>query len=219
LFDLPAPAGIINEKKSYCVDDDAGQYVVPKSVKEDGTWKWHRVYQAYPFGSLIPKEITDRVKTDPDNMGMNASLYLFEPSMRLFESILEDLHDETMRNLIGRFPWPEMQYMTLKMSGKWHNMDLRFSSFNGYPMIDVLYGIHFAGLKPWQKNHRSIKHFARFEDYRLWYAVFMRMMQDYPQLESNQKLKRLVRFIQRLHEDEIYRFTRTDIASVRALFE
>ncbi len=218
LFTLNAPAGILNEKKAYCVDDEAGQYVKPKSVYETGTWKWHRVYDALPHGSRIPKAITDRVIQDQTNMGVNASLYLFEPSMRLFHEMMDDLKDEKTQSLIGSFPWPEMQYMTYKMSGKWHNIDLRYSSFNGYPLIDVLYGIHFAGLKPWQMNHRSIKHFAKFEDYRLWYDVYRQMISEYPGLTKHNKLEKLAAWIKELHTEDIYRFKRKNLASLNVFY-
>ncbi len=218
LFDLKAPAGILNEKKAYCVDDDEGQYVKPKSVYDFGTWKWHRVYEDLPHGAEIPQAITDRVRHDQSNMGVNASLYLFEPSLRLFENMMRDLTDPTTQTMIGDFPWPEMQYMTYKLSGKWHNMDLRYSSFNGYPIIDVLYGIHFAGLKPWQMNHRSIKHFAKFEDYRLWYDVYRQMMGAYPKLASHRRLEKLMHWIKALQSDENYRFKRKNIEALKTFY-
>ncbi len=158
LFLLNAPAGIINEKKEYCLEyDELGKYIVPESVYIDGTWKWHKVYSYVPHGTLIPKEITDRIKEDKLNMGVNASLYLFEPSRKFYDSIMEDLDNKDIQKEISLYNWPEMQYITLKLSGKWTNVDLRYSSFNGYPDIEYLKGIHFAGLKPWNMKNKSIK--------------------------------------------------------------
>ncbi len=218
LFELKTPAGIINEKKSYCVEDDDGQYIIPKSVYEKGTWRWHEVYKDYPLNTKIPKEVTDRIHEDQQNMGVNASLYLFEPTITLYNDIQSDLNNAEVQKEVATYPWPEMQYITLKLSGKWHNMDLRYSSFNGYPIIDCLYGIHFAGLKPWQRNHRSIKHFAQFEDYRLWYQVFMQMLKEYPALNNCRKLKKLKYFIHSLFDDESKIFDRKDVKAVKALF-
>ena len=219
LFELNTPAGVINEKKAYCMESHKGKYVIPDSVYEDGTWIWHRQYEALPFGSKIPKEITDRVKMDKTNMGVNAALYLFEPSMTLFRSILDDVNDAEKLEQIRAYPWPEMQYITEKMSGKWHNMDLKYSSFNGYPIIDVLHGIHYAGLKPWQLKHRSIQHFGKNEDYKLWYAVFIKMTEEYPGVLDNYKLKKCAKNIHRLREDDHFVFHNTFLPNVKHLFK
>lgn len=219
LFELPSPAGILNEKKSYCMEYEQGQYIIPESVYAKGTWIWHDIYRDIPHGKRIPKEITDRVLHDPkNNMGVNAALYLFRPSMELFENILKDLVNENKRDTIAGYPWPEMQYMTAKMSGEWHNMDLRYASFNGYPCIDVLYGIHYAGIKPWQMRHRSIKHFGRFEDYRLWYRVFVNMLRDFPDLKVSPKIAKLHNQIHELLKDSEYRFDRTNLKALEQLF-
>ncbi len=219
LFALDAPAGILNEKKSYCMEYEQGQYIMPDSVKEHGTWIWHDIYRELPHGAKIPKQITDRVKEDPEgNMGVNAALYLFRPSMSLFRDILDDIQDDHERESIASYPWPEMQYMTAKMSGKWHNMDLRYASFNGYPCIDVLYGIHYAGIKPWQMRHRSIRHFGRFEDYRLWYRTYLDMLSAYPDVLVSPKIGKLRNQVHELLKDPEYRFYRTDIEALEQLF-
>ncbi len=217
LFELNAPAGIINEKKSYCMETENGKYLIPDSVYENGSWIWHRVYEAMPFGASIPKEVTDRVIDDPTNMGVNAALYLFEPSMTLFESIIKDTQALDMRDKISQFPWPEMQYITMKLSGKWHNMDLTYASFNGYPVIDVLKGIHFAGLKPWQLNHRSIMHYAKNEDYRLWYGIYTQMVDRYPGLENNKKLLRIYDKITEMQKHSVYQFDRWNLDNLKHL--
>lgn len=219
LFRLNVPAGIINEKKSYCMADTNGQYVVPKSAYEHGTWLWHEIYKDYPMNAKIPKEITDRIHEDKQNMGINASLYLFEPSMALFNEIQKDLNDPEVQAEISTYPWPEMQYITQKLSGQWHNIDLRYSSFNGYPFIDCLYGIHYAGLKPWQRNHRSIRHFAQFEDYRLWYQIFIEMLKEYKELNSVRKLQKLKDFISAIWGDENAIFKRQELLAVKAFFD
>ncbi|MFW6299271.1 MAG: hypothetical protein ACOC14_06275 [Bacillota bacterium] len=218
LFDVKAPAGVLNEKKEYCMEYQDGTYIVPETVREDGRWIWHEIYKDYPFGSQIPAEITDRVEKDRDNMGINAALYLFKPSMDLYGSIQQDLKDPLKREMISEFPWPEMQYITWKLSGKWHNLDLKYSSFNGYPKIDVLYGIHYAGLKPWQMNHRSIAHFGKFEDYRLWYAVFLKMVERYPKLRKSPKIAKLDHAIRMRTRDSEYAFDRTGLKNVAHLF-
>jgi len=201
LFDLPAPAGIINEKKENCLEHIDGKYVFPDSVFIDGTWNWHEIYRDIPHGSQIPKEITDRIMLDKDNMGVNSSLMLFEPTMILYESIISDLEDPSIQQDISRYNWPEMQYITLKMSGQWTNIDIRYSSFNGYPIIDVLNGIHYAGMKPWSIKNSSVKSYGKFEDYQLWFNTFKKMIERYPELNHG-KLKRIHDFIENLLQDE-----------------
>ena len=218
IFDVEAPAGVINEKKEYCMEYEDGTYIIPESVKKDGTWIWHDVYRDYPMGTKLPADITSRVIEDKMNMGINAALYLFEPAMSLHDSIQQDLKDPSMQEKIGEFPWPEMQYITWKLSGSWRNLDLRYSSFNGYPEIDVLYGIHYAGLKPWQMNHRSIGHFGKFEDYRLWYAVFLKMVERYPSLRKSPKIAKLDHSIRMRTKDSDYVFERTHLKNVAHLF-
>jgi len=219
LFNLTAPAGIINEKKEYCMEYKDGVYHIPSSVDEDGTWIWHDVYSDVPHGTLIPKDITDRVHSDKENMGVNASIYVFEPSMKTYESIIDDVLDDKTIEEISTYNWPEMQYITTKLSGLWHNVDLRYSSFNGYPKVDVLYGIHFAGLKPWSIQNKSVKSFAKFEDYQLWNHTFSRMMKEYPVLQQYGKLRRIEEFIQELVIDEKYQFPKTNLIFLKHFFE
>ncbi len=218
LINQPVPSGILNEKKAYCMESQDGAYVIPPSVEIDGTWNWHAHYRDIPHGAKIPKTITDRVKDDPKNMGVNAALYVLRPNQAMFEGMLEDVTSEETLSKIRAFPWPEMQYITMKYSGQWHNLDLRFASFNGYPDIAVLKGIHYAGLKPWQLNHRSIMHFAKNEDYRLWYAVFMAMVEQYPDTTQHPKVRRTHHAVSEMIKDPVYRFTRRDLPNVKHLF-
>ncbi len=201
LFLLPAPAGIINEKKEYCLEYSNGKYIIPESVESNGTWVWHEIYKEYPHGTMIPKDITDRVKLDKENMGINASLMLFQPTMELYNSILDDVSNVDIQHEISKYNWPEMQYITLKLSGKWTNMDLKYSSFNGYPKIDILNGIHYAGLKPWSIKNKSLKSYAKFEDYQLWFHTFNDMINQYPEMKKG-KLFRVFTFIEELSKDK-----------------
>lgn len=219
LFLLDAPAGIINEKKEYCLEyDEFGKYIIPESVYDDGTWKWHSVYSHVPHGTLIPKEITDRIKEDKQNMGVNASLYLFKPSRIFYDSIMDDLDNLDIQREISLYNWPEMQYITLKLSGKWTNIDLRYSSFNGYPDIEYLKGIHFAGLKPWNMKNKSIRTFGRFDDYKLWYYTYLKMCEEVDGMLENRKIKKLYNQISILTEDNKYQFYKKHIEHLKHFF-
>ncbi|MCF7926669.1 MAG: hypothetical protein K9L74_03770 [Candidatus Izimaplasma sp.] len=218
LFDLTPPAGIINEKKEHCMEYTDGTYIKPNSVYTNGTWNWHTIYKDVPHGTLIPKHITDRVHTDKENMGVNASLYVFKPSMKLYNDILDDISKEETKQEISTYNWPEMQYITQKLSGKWTNIDLRYSSFNGYPEIDVIYGTHFAGLKPWSFNNKSVYNFAKFDDYKLWYHTYIKMCKAYPSLLNNKKLKRLNNKIKKLLIKDKYQFYKDYLPQLKHFF-
>jgi alpha-N-acetylglucosamine transferase len=220
LFDLETPAGIINEKKEYCLEyNKEGRYIIPKSLGENGTWNWHDIYKDVPHGTLIPKEITDRIKTDKTNMGVNASLMIFTPTMELYNSILDDLENIEIQKEISLYSWPEMQYITLKLSGQWNNMDLKFSSFNGYPEIKYLNGIHFAGLKPWNIKNKSLKSFGRFDDYKLWYFTYLKMCDNNERLLINTSLKKIYLFAKELTSNEKYQFDKFDIKHLNHFFK
>ena len=219
LFELPTPAGIINEKKEHCMEYVDGKYITPDSVYVDGTWNWHDIYKDIPHGAKIPLEITERIKKDKTNLGVHSSLCLYEPTMEFFNSIMDDLEDTTIQQEISTYNWPEMQYMSNKLSGKWYNMDLRYSSFNGYPEIDVLYGTHFAGLKPWSIKNKSVKSFGKFDDYKLWYHTFIKMCDEVDGMLENKRLQKLYRFISDMLKEEKYKFYKTYIPHLRHFFE
>ena len=218
LFDLPAPAGIINEKKEFCMEYADGKYIIPKTLEENGEWLWHDHYKEYPHGSKLPKEMTDRIHVDKENMGVNASLMLFKPTMSLYNSIMDDLAIKEIQEEISLYSWPEMQYITVKLSGEWTNVDLKYSSFNGYPTIDVLYGIHYAGLKPWSIKNKSIKSYGKFEDYQLWFLSYLKMIDTYQELK-NGKLLRIYKYFKDLLEQDKYKFKKANLEQFSHFFE
>jgi alpha-N-acetylglucosamine transferase len=202
LFDVPAPAGIMNERKSHFVEvDETGSYVVPESVWTENKWRWHEIYDPVaPHGAPIPRELTDRPLKDPDNLGINGSLFVLEPSMDEFQAILADVRRPEIQALVGdRFDWPEMQYLTVRWSGQWHNVDVRYSALNGYPDLSVLYGTHFGGFKPWQVRKQSIQVYARYPDYQRWFEAYIELVtRAHPQLLELRRLRRLLEGIREL---------------------
>ncbi|MCP4415794.1 MAG: hypothetical protein GY805_04180 [Chloroflexi bacterium] len=198
LFTLSTPAGTINERKSHVMEwGEDGNFIIPESVAQDGTWNWHNIYADCPHGQPIPREITDRVAQDPSNMGVISSLLILEPSAAEFQAIMADIQTPEMRSLVGdAFDWPEMQYLTQRYSGQWTNVDLRFHSLNGYPNLDVLNGLHYTGFKPWQfRRTGSMERYGRRADFQLWFKLYREMMQTYPLLQSNRKLRSLLKKI------------------------
>jgi glycogenin glucosyltransferase len=198
LFTLHAPAGTINERKTIVMEwGDDGNFIIPDSVAQDGIWNWHRIYADCPHGQPIPAEVTDRVASDPTNMGVISSLLVLEPSLAEFQAIVQDIQTTAVQPLVSdAFDWPEMQYLTLRYSGQWTNVDLRFHSLNGYPTLDVLHGIHYTGFKPWQfRRQGSMDRYGRRDDFQLWFRLYREMMKAYPLLQSNRKLRTLLKKI------------------------
>jgi hypothetical protein len=96
-----------------------------------------------------------------------------------------------------------MQYATLHWSGLWHNIDLRFAAFNGYPRMDVLCGTHFCGYKPWNfREQGTIRRFSRFADYQLWHRRFLEMVEEMPRMMKLAKMVRMRREIAGLWRDK-----------------
>ena len=143
---------------------------------------------------------------------------LFRPTMELFNSVMDDLDSIDIQKEISTYNWPEMQYITRKLSGQWTNMDLKYSSFNGYPDIEHINGIHFAGLKPWSMKNKSVKSFGRFDDYKLWYYTFIRMCDDIPILLENRKIKKLYNQVSEMTKDKKYQFYKTYIPHLSHFF-
>ncbi len=191
LANAPSPSAIINEKDAYTTRQENGQYVVDEPTLKTGQWHWHDRYSDYLNGAQIPAHITDRVKDDPTNLGMNTSLWIFNTNMHDYTSIQDDLRMPKTQAMVGTFNWPEMQYITQKWSGHWHTLDIKYASFSGYPRLDLVNGIHFAGQKPWAITHKSFDHYSRFKDFRMWQSLFLTMLEDTPILQTYPKLRRL----------------------------
>ena len=195
LFDLCTPAGILLEDKRFAMEWDGSGAFKRDSEGAEG-WCWHRHYRDVPHGALIPKEITDRVAENPQNQGVNAAVWCLSPNMKEYLRVWGAVEEPEIADLVfRRFPWPEMQLATLIWSGRWTNVDLRYASIGGYPSPDKVWGIHYAGLKPWKLRSRSLLHYAKYPDFQLWYGYFLAMVYAYPQLTQSAMLRRLQAFI------------------------
>ena len=195
LFSLDAPAGVLNESKDMMVPQGAmGEHAASPETLATGKWGWHARYEhVCPHGARIPKALTDQVLDDPDNMGVNGALIVLEPSLDAFRSIGDDLDmPEWKYRIHDAFHWPEMQYITAKWSGRWHNVDARFAAIKGYPSVDHAFGLHFAGFKPWKvKQSGTMARYARYDDFRLWFDLYDDMLAVYGKLARVPKLRKL----------------------------
>ena len=88
--------------------------------------------------------------------------------------------------------------MTMRWSGRWHNIDVRYSALNGYPNLDVLYGTHFAGFKPWYfQRAKTMERYSRYPDFQAWFEHYEELTVAYPSLLRMGKLKRLLDDVRR----------------------
>lgn len=197
LFDVSTPAGIINEHKSHWL----GKY----STKE-GKTVWHQVYEdVCAHGQPIPKEITDKVLLDKNNLGVNACLWVLEPSMREYETIRNQLKLTKVKEMIARFNWPEMQFATCFWSGQWHNIDIRYCAYNSMPHVSKVYGTHYAGFKPWHdKDRKMLYRYLQYDDYQLWYNELYEMsMYVYPKILALPRIKRIIKVYNRIKRQNV----------------
>lgn len=199
LTSLPAPAGIINEYKSHFIMvNESNQYNIKDYIRRTGKWHWHNIYESIcPHGSKIPRYITDRVGKNPQNMGIHGALLVMEPSIDEFNNIMRDLNNVSTRNMIRKFAWPEMQYLTLRWSGLWINIDLKYCGFKGFPSMELLYGTHFAGEKPWNiMNTKFNLNLVNHGDYKIWYDYYLQMYEEYyDKFINHKKITKLARAI------------------------
>jgi glycogenin glucosyltransferase len=197
LFELDAPAGILNESKSHLLSaDEGGAFEIPDDVLRTGKWHWHKLYEPIcPHGERIPAWLTDRVKEQRGNMGINGSLMLVKPSLAEYHEIRRDIESPANLRLLGEFfDWPEMQYLTMRWSGRWTNIDARYSGLNGYPNLELLYGTHFAGFKPWYfRREKSMQRYGRYPDFQRWFREYREMVTEiYPALQKSKRVRRLL---------------------------
>jgi hypothetical protein len=135
------------------------------------------------------------VSFDHDNYGVNASLLVVEPSISEYDRFMRWASAERVNDLLRHhWPWSDQQAATLYWSGRWTSVDPSFSTFYGYPSIDIARGLHFAGIKPWSWRKKGFaRRLRRFPDYALWSDLFVEMLEQFPRLRELGGLRRLER--------------------------
>ncbi len=184
IFSLNTPAGcFLEDKDLFITYDEKGNYVFPK-----GPIKWYEKYcKTAAHSKLIPKEYTDRVKQSFQNSGIGGGLILLEPKLGEFDEIIRNVSFGFMKHLVEeKFPWPEQQYLTLRYSGKWHQINPRFFGLQGYPHWKVLYGLQYGGDKPFVLNSKMpIEERLKYDDYILFHDIYREILNEHPEfLES-----------------------------------
>lgn len=202
LFSLETPAGTLLENKDLFISyDKEGNYILPPN----GKIKWYDIYcECCPHGSLIPKEMTDRIYKNFSNSGIGGGLMLLKPRKGEFESILRDVSHGKMKYLLeNKLVWPEQQYLTLRYSGHWHMIDAKFFGLQGYPHYSVLYGLQYGGDKPFVLNSKiDISIRVEFPDFILWHKFYDEILKEHPEFTDSLPLK---------ETNEMHKFFKTNL--------
>ena len=188
IFSLEAPAGcFLEDKDLFIFYNKDGSYRLP-----DGPIPWYEKFcDVAPHGAIIPKEYTERIRTNFKNSGIGGGLILLEPKLGEFDDIIHHISSGEMKYLIEKkFVWPEQQYLTLRYSGLWHNINPRFFGLQGYPHWKVLYGLQYGGDKPFQLNSKMpIEERLKYDDYILWHDIYREILNSKPELVESPVLK------------------------------
>jgi hypothetical protein len=183
LFSLPAPAGcLLENQENFIYYDVCGNYIFPP-----GPIKWYEKFcKIAAHGKLIPKELTDDVKNNMKNTGIGGGLILLEPKVGELDAIINNVSFGNMKYLVEkRFSWPEQQYLTVRYSGKWHQINPRFFGLKGYPHWKVLYGLQYGGYKPFIIN-KITKEAFKYDDIILWHDIYREILNEHPEIvDSN----------------------------------
>lgn len=203
LWNLPAPAGIINEHRYHMAEiNPDGKLIIRPESRVTGRGIWHEIYGSIcPHGAPIPGELTDRVAEDFNNYGVNASLVVIEPSMDEYRNFMQWVSQPRIGDLVrNHWPWIDQQAATLYWSGQWTNVDVSFSSLYGYPSLDTLRGLHYAGIKPWSWRKKGFeRRLERFPDYWFWGELYLEMIRAVPRLRLNSGLRRIAHEVESVH--------------------
>jgi hypothetical protein len=188
LFSLETPAGCLLEDKNLFISyNNKGDYVFPS-----GPIGWYEKFcKLAPHGEIIPKEVTDKLKTDFQNSGVGGGLMVLTPKVGEFDEIIRNVSFGFMKHLVeNKFPWPEQQYLTLRYSGKWHQINPRFFGLQGYPHWKVLYGLQYGGDKPFVLNSKMpIEERVLYDDYILWHDIYREILNVHPEFLDNKVLE------------------------------
>ena len=133
--------------------------------------------------------------TDHANYGVNASLVVIEPSIEAYDDFMQWVARPEIASLVATsWPWIDQQAATLYWSGEWTNVDVSFSALYGYPSLQWVRGLHFAGVKPWSWRKKGFqRRLDLFPDYRLWADTYIEMLEVFPALRDHNGLRKIGR--------------------------
>jgi alpha-N-acetylglucosamine transferase len=191
IFTLKTPAGVFLPNKDEIISyNEKGEYVYDKKIE------WFDKYcSCCSHGKLIPKSITDKIeqglnKNKNNNSGISGGLILLEPNKEEFNMILRDIRTPKTLNIIkNKLIWPEQQYLGMRYSGMWTSIEPIFLGLQGFPHWSVLFGLQFAGEKPFVLQSKfSIEERVKYEDFQLWFKFYRDILNRYPELFESKVL-------------------------------
>jgi len=204
LFSLDTPAGCIEHRRA--------------QVSELGisSWSFDR-NQFCKHGDKIPKNLTDIYNIYASDI--NASLLVITPDNNIYNDMIRELQtpleywfgdDKKHKglwlgnNFYNFYFLPEQNYLTQKFSGKWHSIDMGFTSW--LIELENVFGFTFAGfvIKPWETQSAfhiiSTNPYSEFSKinnrttgrsygYQLLNTFMTRMLFDVRNIDPNMYLK------------------------------
>lgn len=202
LFSIDTPAGWLEHRRG------------KERTNSVSSWRFDRCdFVGNKNGGMIPKMLTDIEL--PQASDINASLYIVSPDYEEFDNMIKDLQqtnvDTWFKNdsehkgfwlgnkLLRSYILPEQNYLTKRFSGKWHSVDMSYSTW----LIDTdkSFGFTFAGwvVKPWlnqsmghaySKNMTSIwskthnKHTQKSYSMQILNNLFCKMILDLSKIDD-----------------------------------
>ena len=191
IFTLKTPAGVYLPNKDEIISyNEKGEYVYDKKIE------WYNKYcSCCSHGKLIPKSITDKIeeglsKNKNSNSGISGGLILLEPNKKEYNMILQDIRSSKTLNIIkNKLIWPEQQYLGMRYSGFWTSIEPIFLGLQGFPHWSVLFGLQFAGEKPFILQSKfPIEERVKYEDFQLWFKFYRDIQNRYPELLESKVL-------------------------------
>ena len=190
VFNLPTPAGIFGASKDVILNTD---------------W-YKKTCNRYQHGHLLSKDLTDKVLEDYENHCINGNYLLLAPELGLFDDILLDINSGKYQDILDKLVYPDIQYLTIKYSGKWTHINPKFYSDNGEPHWKTLFGTRLYIL--------NLSKQYKFDDMSmLLIEIYKQIINIYPELLNNVILKDYNQFteehktLQRTQKEKIGRQT------------
>jgi hypothetical protein len=131
------------------------------------------------------EKINKNLIVDVDNKligGINGGLMLFEPNMKEYDAMIEDLQDAGNRV----FKYIEQDYLSLRYADKWTNISFLYNFQFGltdrakkYKNSDV-YNLHYSShIKPWQLIYETKYMERKIDDYNTnYYNIWMSLYKN-----------------------------------------
>ena len=166
VFNLNTPAGILIDKNNLLESN------------------WYKDNcKILTHGNLINKKITDETLINKDNLGINGDYLLLKPEVGLFDDILLDITSGKYHEIIQNFVYPDQQYLTVKYSGQWTQINPKFLGNNGNPNWKALFGttVKISAIDTFKDYYNS-------DIFILWTDIYRQILNTFPELTYQKSL-------------------------------